>query len=210
LCQAAEATAVKSLVTFKRQMEALVEEPVSKKAKPDPEETTIDGNYDDDDDNASADGAALVQTNTTVPYGTSTLSEGSDDDNDNDYYYNYDDADESAFVFNRPCTSAEASDGDELDDQETIHREFYRGALPEENDDDTAFREALAKCVRGGGVGGAGGRVSEHKGVTFEASRNQWKAQCWVNGRTKFIGRSNTEEGAHQLYKSHAANLAKK
>lgn len=41
-------------------------------------------------------------------------------------------------------------------------------------------------------------KSSKHKGVCYEASRDRWLVQGYVNGKSKFIGRFKTEEEAYK------------
>ncbi len=47
-------------------------------------------------------------------------------------------------------------------------------------------------------------KTSIHKGVSWIKCRNKWMAQINVNQRLKFLGRFDSEEEAHEAYKSAA------
>jgi hypothetical protein len=48
---------------------------------------------------------------------------------------------------------------------------------------------------------------SKLKGVSFDKKRNKWRAQISINGKTKFLGRFETKEFAHDVYVAYAKLL---
>jgi AP2 domain len=48
------------------------------------------------------------------------------------------------------------------------------------------------------------GCVSQYKGVTWDITRQKWQARCTLNGRTKNLGRFDTESEAALAYNRYA------
>lgn len=46
----------------------------------------------------------------------------------------------------------------------------------------------------------------EYKGVTFDRTRNKWRAQISINNSTKFLGRFDTKELAEEAYQVATTN----